>query len=48
MQAGDLAEQALEGICNINGNVKEEKVEPVVVKVLTSAYNLAGNIYLFM
>lgn len=48
MQAGDLAEQALEGVCNINGNAKEEKVEPVVVKEelsiedLDSVHNKVG------
>lgn len=35
MNAGDLAERALEGVCNINGNLKEKKVESVAVKVLT-------------
>jgi len=44
MKAGDLAERALEGVCNFNGNVKEEKVDSVVVKVLTSVHNLVGNI----
>ncbi|KMT12330.1 hypothetical protein BVRB_5g102710 isoform B [Beta vulgaris subsp. vulgaris] len=32
MNAGDLAERALEGVCNINGNLKEKKVESVAVK----------------
>lgn len=37
MNAGYLAEKALEGVCSINGNVKEEKVQFVAVKVLTFA-----------
>ncbi|KNA19015.1 hypothetical protein SOVF_065440 isoform A [Spinacia oleracea] len=32
MNAGYLAEKALEGVCSINGNVKEEKVQFVAVK----------------
>lgn len=32
MNAGDLAEKALEGVCNINGNAKEEKAVSVAVK----------------